>query len=199
MIKTDNAEIYNEQSLLINEQTGIKPYFWQGAKLISENSDGTYSFSLWDAELLTSNEITLISEDGEQMTYPIANSASVEHFCFSWDFGGRMYTGVSRLQNGLHKIYWTYYDSITGKDELLVIDGKSAQCAIDARRFRQSPPIDMTLAYIRDSSLYVRYQRERFAVEHRVTGVPSDAVLRAVGVANNRFLFKFFDQVEVLP
>lgn len=193
MIPTDNPVIYNSPSLLPNELSGLWPFKWQGLKLLDAGA-GILSFELWDAEL-EGNNIEFLSETGESSVLPIANPETVTDFSFTWDYDGNVHRALTRGNS----TEFYFYNSATSAHETMSIAATSAQCALDARRLRLTPPMGVTLAYTHASALWVRFQRERFATAHRICGLPSDARLRLIGALDDRFIFRFYMPVDVLP
>lgn len=102
-------------------------------------------------------------------------------------FDQNMNPFVAYTQAGIGKFWW--YDPLVAMMvHTSLPDGcKYLRCTMDERRSFNIANSDIILSYIRDGNLCVRYQRERFTVEHVLkSGVGSDAQL--VSMAMNRGL-----------
>lgn len=139
---------------------------------------------LWTASVLGST-VELTAPDSSKHAIQLPVNARKFSFCF--DLNGRLAYAVSTLDT----VQWTYFDDRDQQERTLVILGTSACCALDAVAPRLEPPTDVVLAYTTERDLYIRYQRERFDVEHFQGTIDTQAVLRTVGIAGSRFMFRF--------
>jgi len=157
------------------------------AEALGPNSMGsTYMLpgELWTARVV-GHAVELTAPDSNKHTAQLPVGARKFSFCF--DLNGRLAYAVSMIDS----ILWTYFDDREQEERTLVIPGTSACCALDAVAPRLEPPTDIVLAYTIERNLYIRYQRERFDIEHFQGTIDTQAVLRTVGIAGSRFMFRF--------
>jgi hypothetical protein len=137
---------------------------------------------------LVGNDIILDVPDNPGVTpYTVYSGAGITEFSFS--FNQLMSPLVIFVQSDSVKMYW--YDStvsnyvVTDYGNLL----SHPKLALDDKRKTQTGNSDIIFAYIKDSSLYFRMQRERFLVPHLLK--TNETYLHSIGMAvNNRFLFR---------
>lgn len=81
----------------------------------------------------------------------------------------------------------TYYDTVQAETVTQEFSGiRSPYLTLDDRREQNSAGADILFCYIKANQLCVRYQRERYTVEHVLADLPhDDYVLERVGMAVN--------------
>lgn len=121
-------------------------------------------------------------------------------FSFAFDLAGYEIiaweedTGVSFIQ---------YFDSSTNEwiTMELPTGSYSPSVALDFFGTFTERLVDVTLGYIRDNTMYCRYQRERYSIEHEVPGIvlPANSRIRAGGfTADWRFGWRFYEPIPSL-
>ena len=112
--------------------------------------------------------------------------------CVAFDLNGRVHWGYALGD----EVVWNFFDHRTQGYERIVFEGSYPVASLDSLGPRVSPPVDVALVYHREDCLYVRYQRERYTVEHVIGVVPEGAVLRTMGMnIDNRWVFRFYRQL----
>lgn len=95
--------------------------------------------------------------------------------------------------------YIRFYDSTTESDVTMKIPDAVNPCVkLDDPREDQSTISDVILSYqkVGDSSLYIRYQRDRYSIEHKLSE-PMKGFLKQAGMMNNnRFGWAFTNDRE---
>lgn len=97
-------------------------------------------------------------------------------------------------------VKFVYYDTTQSNNATLILhDVKSPYLTLDDRRDENSPNADILLCYIKGNQLCVRYQRDRYLIEHILYELPNnDCVLERVGMTKNwRMQFNLFFWQEV--
>lgn len=100
-------------------------------------------------------------------------------------FDQNMNPFVAYEQEGDAKLYW-YDPTVPGMTHTTLPSGiVSMRCTLDDKRAWNVGNSDIVLSYVRDSNLCVRYQRERYTVEHVMrAGVGASARLVSMAMNN---------------
>lgn len=108
---------------------------------------------------------------------------------FSFTFDQNMRPFIAFTADETSKFYW--FDPTVSQFVVteLPAGSRNPRCTLDDKRALQNSISDIILAYLRDSSLYFRAQRDRYLIEY-VLYAPSGAnppleVLEQVGMADN--------------
>lgn len=97
------------------------------------------------------------------ITRELTLSVTVTEISLAFDSSMRPYFAYREADN--LKLYW--YNTQTESNETLVIPtATSPRLCLDDKRPRQDASRDVLLYYLRAGALYVRQQRDRFAIEH---------------------------------
>jgi hypothetical protein len=85
-----------------------------------------------------------------------------------------------------------YFDSFLAAYTTLDLDGTtSCQCAVDDARKFNNAASDVIFAYVHDTTLYYRQQRDRYATERTIGTLLSPGTLQRIGMSTaNRLQFK---------
>lgn len=100
-------------------------------------------------------------------------------------FDNNMNPFIAFVENHV-PIIW-YFDTLTSSMTFRTMptDMRNPRCCTDDKRTLETSLSDVVLAYLRGTTLCVRYQRERYVTEHVLqTGIGSDAKLVSVGMNN---------------
>lgn len=98
---------------------------------------------------------------------------------------------VIAYQAGVESKLWVGRNgSATGSVVLAIKGGKTPKVALDDNRYATAGTSDVVFAYINNSKLYCRYQREKYQVEHQLMRLDETTTLYQMGMGkDNRFLF----------
>lgn len=97
------------------------------------------------------------------ITHELTLSLAVTEVSLAFDSSMRPY--FAYRDGAASKLYW--YNTQTEANETLVIaDAISPRLCLDDKRPRQDASRDVLLYYLRAGALYVRQQRDRFAIKH---------------------------------
>lgn len=153
---------------------GITDYVWQawtdGAAVFLQRADSSRP-----DRVLTDKSITSVSiAFTRNMNLVIAYQAGVE---------SKLWIG----RNG--SLFGSVVNSIRG--------GQDPMVALDDNRYATDITSDVIFAYIKDSMLCCRYQREEYRTEHKLQMLDSDTNLYRMGMGrDNRFLFLLQKEVK---
>lgn len=89
--------------------------------------------------------------------------------------------------------YLWWYDTAQAKQVTTDLGTEISfpQLSLDERRAVESSNADVIFAYIKNSKLYMRIQRERFQIEHELT--QAKRLIQIGMMKNNRFGFAYYD------
>jgi len=148
----------------LGEQTDEVSYEWEAS------SDG---HSIW------------VSREGVSPIL-VLESTNISHIALAFD--QTMNPHVAYISNGVVSFYW--FDTLLGDFTTMILPGtRSPQLCSDEKNPLLSSDRDIILAYIKDTDLCIRVQRERFQTEHVfATGIAEDSVLAAIGMNIGRRL-----------
>ena len=130
-------------------------------------------------------EVCLQAPSGNTYTYPLAATAD---WVYAFDLNGRIYYGHT-LNN---RIIWNFWDVRVQDYTSIEWDVEYAIASLDSLTPRRVPAVDVLVAYAYEGQLWVRYQRERFEIPHKVGKLPPRGRLRTMGLnSENRWVWRF--------
>ena len=96
-----------------------------------------------------------------------------------------------------------FYNDLVQKDQELEFECTSISCSINKRLKTEEGLPELVVAYtvFKDgkTQIWLRYQTDRYATPELYGEVKGDKVFRTIGLTpTNRFLFRFFERVEVV-
>lgn len=96
------------------------------------------------------------------------------------------------VADNVPKLY--FYDTQLGEYTTIILHGiQQPRISLDDKRAFNIPQSNIVLAYMRDKSLYMRLQQDRFGVEYHLKTFDDNKVLHRVGMGKfNRFLFALY-------
>lgn len=105
---------------------------------------------------------------------------------------------VIAYQSGIDSKLWVGRNgSLVGSIVASIRGSKDPMVALDDNRYATDITSDVIFAYIRESVLYCRYQRDRYEVERELQVLDSDTSLYRIGMGRNeRFLFLLQKEVK---
>lgn len=132
--------------------------------------------------------IEVVPVDGSQPPIRFVQVPETANYV-SMAFDRNMRVALSWHAGGTSFLFW--YNSLTDEYTTTTFPGCfSPRLAHDDKRDLQNALSDVVFVYLRDETLYVRNQRERYGVEHVLGPVPVGYYLRRVGM-NNRYRLQF--------
>lgn len=136
-----------------------------GAQTLNDPTGGFTT--LWTCKYFPSEKAIKISNDsGANFAPVLSDLEGVSAVSFSFDQNMRI---VVAYQIGSTSYLW-WYDTNQNKQVLTDFVGATdPQLAFDDRRSFNSQNSDVIFSYIKDDSLCLRNQRERYTVEHSLT------------------------------
>jgi len=136
---------------------------------------------VWAAQIV-GQDVRVSSENTAETTlFTVAGALSE----VSLAFDSNMQPTVAFVEDGVVKLYW--FDTVLGAFTTTTYpDSLSPKVATDDKRYSQSAASDVIFAYVRDSVLYWRQQRDRYTIEYAAGPVPDDMVLYRLGMNNER-------------
>lgn len=153
---------------------------------ISDASQGL-QVQTWRGRLVGEDIILDVPGNLGVSPYTAYSAANITEFSFSFD--QLMRPLIVFVQSGSVKMHW-YDSAVSG---YIVTDYGSSlshpKLALDDKRSNQTSNSDVIFAYIQNSGLYFRMQRERFLLPHLLK--TNESYLHSIGMGvNNRFLFR---------
>lgn len=130
-----------------------------------------------------------LQAEGDPVTHTLFEDDQIEALSFCFDQNMRW--AVAYTQAGILKLRW--FDSMLGDYTVTVFDAaKNPKLAMDDKRTAHSSSNDMILAYIRNSTLFYRQQRDRFSTERALkNNLYAGTRLKNIGMGDNlRFQFE---------
>lgn len=160
-----------------------------GGVELNDPSQGLDS-TLWKLELNKQTGELKLGKHGEDGEVLLTDKA-IKKVSLAFDLNARP---AYVLEYDNH-VKFTYYDTVTSQNVTVNFDGvRSPYITLDDRRVENSAGSDILFCYIKGQQLCVRYQRDRYTVEHILHDLPHDNyMLERVGMAVNlRILFELF-------
>ena len=105
---------------------------------------------------------------------------------------------VIAYQAGLESKLWVGHNgSLSGTVTASIKGSQSPMVALDDNRYATDSTSDVIFAYVKDSTLCCRYQRESYRTEHKLQVLEGDTTLYRIGMGrDNRFLFLLQKEVK---
>ncbi|UNK06473.2 hypothetical protein MN210_08240 [Psychrobacter raelei] len=105
---------------------------------------------------------------------------------------------VIAYQAGLESKLWVGHNgSLSGTVTASIKGSQSPMVALDDNRYATDSTSDVIFAYVKDSMLCCRYQREKYRTEHKLQLLEGDTTLYRIGMGrDNRFLFLLQKEVK---
>lgn len=105
---------------------------------------------------------------------------------------------VIAYQAGLESKLWVGHNGLlSGTVTASIRGGQSPMVALDDNRYATDSTSDVIFAYVKDSTLCCRYQRESYRTEHKLQVLEGDTTLYRIGMGrDNRFLFLLQKEVK---
>lgn len=105
---------------------------------------------------------------------------------------------VIAYQAGLESKLWVGHNGLLSGTVTASIKGsQSPMVALDDNRYATDNTSDVIFAYVKDSTLCCRYQRESYRTEHKLQVLEGDTTLYRIGMGrDNRFLFLLQREVK---
>ncbi|QOI69547.1 tail fiber protein [Xanthomonas phage Xaa_vB_phi31] len=137
--------------------------------------DGTsISGTTWVVEYVDPEVRVYKLESPEDYTV-VFSAADITFVSLAFDQSMRWVVGYT--QAGVGKLYW--YDSIAGGYTVLNVSGAVQPfVSLDVRDLVYLGESDVVISYTRDTNLYTRVQRERFATERLLKSTAGSALSR---------------------
>jgi len=131
-----------------------------GGKALYDPSEGL-NYQVWRCRLINDG-VVLYDEKNNATT--IYTGADISEISFSFD--RNMNIALAFVQGGESKFYW--YDSSLGAMTVTNFGSSviTPRVSHDDKRDTQSASSDVILAYVKNSSLYFRAQRDRYQTEY---------------------------------
>lgn len=126
--------------------------------------------------------------EGDPNVYTLFAEDQINELAFCFDQNMRW--AVAYTLPDVMKLRW--YDTMTGDYTVSIFPlGRNPKLAMDDKRAMHMDTNDIIFAYIRDSTVYYRVQRDRFEIEYVAkTGLFPRTRLNNIGM-NNRLRFQF--------
>lgn len=162
----------------------LKDYETAGVAL-NDGSQGV-NLKLWKLQVINEKKEVQVSALGVPWTTLFVRSNPIAEASLAFDNNMNPFVAFVE-EGGSAFIYW--FDSLDSTQKITSLPAGviNPRCCIDDHRSMMSLTSDIVLAYLRSGSLYVRYQRERYQIEHLMqAGLGADA--RLVDVGMNRGL-----------
>lgn len=159
----------------------------RGGVALADPSQGL-SVKNWHAFLNEARTQILVEADGVSPTLVTSDIDITE---ISLTFDTQMRPFVAYVAGGIAKYYW--FDPLVPGfvTTSLPAGSTNPRCSIDDIRPQQSANADIILAYMRDGSLMMRMQRDRYLIEYELDMYMGSAELIQIGMnRGGRFQFQ---------
>lgn len=169
----------------VNHERAPLEDFEQGGTALNDAQSGLLAHT-WRAFL--DGDRVMIEREGVAAA-ELFQRPDIEQLALAFDHN--MQPHVAFVQAGQAWLWW--FNAQTDAMTFTQIPGaRWPRLAMDERRSWHLVDADIILAYLRDDALCVRYQRDRFGIEHILkTGLPADCKLISIGMNRvGRFQFK---------
>lgn len=186
MIITLSTETVESSFLVPLRNTSYRD-FSLGDALSIDDRTGSYSY-LWQADYdQQTGEITLYRTDEPSESYVVHTVLSARYIGFTFDQNMRHILCYAVGETSY--LYW--YDSVLGAYTITVIPNAVTPCvSLDDVRNMMTATSDVIVGYISDDKLCVRYQRDRYLIEHVLKELYPNARLRQMGMTT-QYRFQF--------
>lgn len=145
---------------------------------------------VWKGTYNNQNQI-VYSADGVA-DYVVITVPNVKELSITFDQNAR--PSLAYWDGEYSYLYW--YNPVDAAFETLQLPlgSYNPRVILDDKRGFDIASSDVLLCYIRGSTLYIRYQRERFLIEHSLTNVGGFARLSNIGMGNNNRIQFYIQQ-----
>lgn len=158
-----------------------------GGIALNDPSEGL-QYQIWRARI--ESEDTEIIIDAQNVD-PFVLITGVDITEVSISFDQNMNPVVAYVEDGTAKLYWydsTVHGMVTTSFPTIV----TPRVSMDDKRKSQSQNNDVIFAYMKNSNLYMRMQRDRYSVEYLLAeNVDSPGLIKIGMSRQNRFQFMF--------
>lgn len=146
------------------------------------NSTLGLDVALWKLEYNRVNGELRLGKVGQSDELLLTEN-DVKKVTLAFDVNMKPYYAIEK-SNGV-KLF--YYDTVSQQHGELFLDSiRSPSLCLDERRTENLANADVCLCYIKGTKLYVRYQRDRFLVEHFLAELTHDtSYIERVGMMRN--------------
>lgn len=129
-------------------------------------------YQIWTGEVLNLRSIYFSAPNTERT---LVYSSSYQITELSITFDQNMHPYAAFMERGFAKMYW--FNSSSGQNEVfsLPAGARNPKITLDDKRSSQESSSDVILAYMQGTTLYVRYQRDRFLIAYPLqAGIDGD-------------------------
>lgn len=163
---------YEIAGVALNDGTqGMQVKQWT-CEVIKRDHPSIPDAFIWDIEL---------SAPGVPTTIQITSATEITEVAFAFD--NNMNNFIAYVEGGVPKFRWYSVGINDFVTVTLPVGTINPRACVDDKRAFNNANSDIILAYIRAGNLYVRYQRENYAIENLMkSGLGPDAILIAVGM-----------------
>lgn len=162
---------------------------WGGVDIL-DSSQGLQA-QIWKCFYL--NDWICIESDTQK--YQLLNVKNVKSLSLSFDFNMHPTIAYTTENTSAERSTFLHWYDTAQASQITTEYGSSyltPQVSLDDHRLHQSANADIIFAYIKDSGLYYRQQRDRFLVERLLDAGVGNVELIQIGMATqNRFQFVF--------
>lgn len=178
------STLTDEANFLVPDSSPLLD-FELGGVALNDTSQGL-RFQTWSC-IYEDGVVKAVSEVGDK--FDIITVSGLTELSIAFD--QNMRPTLVYVANETAYLYWfdTLIDNQTTTE--LGFGVTAPKISLDDSRPNQTVSSDIILAYIRDGSLCMRVQRDRYGVEYKLTPVESTTKLAQIGMSDvNRFQFK---------
>lgn len=164
----------------------VVDYEWGGVAL--QDSSQGLMVQFWRARIESEN--TQIIIDAQNIA-PFVLITGVNITEVSLAFDQNMNPAVAYVEDGTPKLYW-YDSTVPGMVTTTFPNIVTPRVSLDDKRDSQSQNNDVIFAYMKNSNLYMRMQRDRYGVEYLLAEDIDSPGLIKIGMSRqNRFQWMF--------
>ena len=178
------STLTDEANFLVPDSSPLLD-FELGGVALNDTSQGL-RFQTWSC-IYEDGVVKAVSEIGDK--FDIITVSGLTELSIAFD--QNMRPTLVYVANETAYLYW--FDTLTNSQTTteLEVGVITPKISLDDSRPNQTVSSDIILAYIRDGSLCMRVQRDRYGVEYKLTPVESTTKLAQIGMSDvNRFQFK---------
>lgn len=135
-----------------------------GGIALNDGSQGL-NVQLWELRVVNDKTRVQVAAPNTPWTTLFDRTNPIQEAALAFDNNMNPFV-VFTEEGGAAFYYWFDTADLTQKITALPDGCVTPRCCIDDKRTTQTSISDVVLAYLRGGSLYVRYQRERYTVEH---------------------------------
>lgn len=159
--------------------------FCKGGFDVGDTRDGIASYT-WEA--WTDGGTISIRNIQTTMTYRVLKDINITEISVAFDRNLNLF--IAYKSGNTSKLWTGINGSLTGAVIVELEDANSPRVALDDNRPIIGSKSDIIFAYVLNSTLYCRYQRDQFFVERKLNALSENTFLHRIGMGNDyRFLF----------